>query len=68
MSILETFAEEDRRVIQELEEKRKTLSSLMLTQKLSEDDYELARKALVSLDNQLFIRKVMVLEIEKSII
>ena len=39
----------------------------MLTQKLSEDDYELARKALVSLDNQLFIRKVMVLEVEKSI-
>jgi ABC-type phosphate transport system permease subunit len=68
MSILKTFAEEDRRVIQNLEEKRKTLSSLMLTQKLSEDDYELARKALVSLDNQLFIRKVMVLGIEKSII
>jgi hypothetical protein len=68
MSILETFAEEDRRVIQELEEKRKTLSSLMLTQKLSGDEYELARKALVSLDNQLFIRKVMVLGIEKSII
>jgi hypothetical protein len=67
MSILKTFAEEDRRVIQNLEEKRKTLSSLMLTQKLSEDDYELARKALVSLDNQLFIRKVMVLEVEKSI-
>jgi hypothetical protein len=67
MSILETFAEEDRRVIQELEEKRKTLSSLMLTQKLSGDEYELARQALVSLDNQLFIRKVMVLEIEKSI-
>jgi len=67
MNILETFAEEDRKIIKELEEKRKTLSSLILTQKLSGDDYELARQALVSLDNQLFIRKVMVLEIEKSI-
>jgi ABC-type transporter lipoprotein component MlaA len=68
MSILNTFVEEDKVAISELEEKRKTLSSLMLTQKLSEDDYELVREALVILDNQLFIRKVMVLEMEKSII
>jgi ABC-type transporter lipoprotein component MlaA len=68
MSILSTFVEEDKVAISELEEKRKTLSSLMLTQKLSEDDYELVREALVILDNQLFIRKVMVLEMEKSII
>lgn len=68
MSILNTFVEEDKIAISELEEKRNTLSSLMLTQKLSEDDYELVREALVILDNQLFIRKVMVLEMEKSII